>query len=206
MEGQLCRCLLTCVAWLAESPIERGWCLTGGIRLGWPENGKTKAQQTIKIIIAGVWGPVLVLVYLPLLLSKHLVEAWGKSLVEMNACNLNLMLFSVGVFVHSKQVFSNLSTFLNMTALYTYLDLILCIQRTYIHGGFRKKSLSNLRRGVFGMSGCLFKCLTRNFELVEGMRSLAKHPWAVHRHLALFCASDKSCRRKCLKAEMRLRK
>lgn len=49
--------------------------MTGGIRLGWPENGKTKAQQTIKIIIAGVWGLVLVLVYLPLLLSKHLVEA-----------------------------------------------------------------------------------------------------------------------------------
>lgn len=67
--------------------------------------------------------------------------------METNAHNLNLMLFSVGVFMHSKQVFSNLSTFLNITALYTYLDLILCIQ----HRGFLEKSQSNLGAGIFGM-------------------------------------------------------
>lgn len=114
------------------------------------------------------------------------------------------MLFSVGVFLHSKQVFSNLSTFLNMTALYTYLDLILCIHHIYT-GGFWKN-----HRAIWGEciwnAWCLSKCLPRNFGLVEGVRGPAKHPQAVHMHPALLCASDKSCRRKCQKGETRLRK
>lgn len=45
-----------------------------------------------------------------------------------------------------------------------------------IHRGFLRKSHSNLKKGVFGMPGCLFKCLARNFGLAEGAWGAAKHP------------------------------
>lgn len=50
-----------------------------------------------------------------------------KSLVKTNARYLNPMLFSAGVFMHSKPIFSKLSKFLNTTFLYTCLDSTLCI-------------------------------------------------------------------------------
>lgn len=117
-----------------------------------------------------------------------------KSLGKTNAHNLNQMLFSVGVFMHSKQIFSKLSKFSG------YDSSLYLLRLNPLHIIYITVYCWENRGVILGVVS--FGCLDVDSSVWQGIWhwrgawDSAKHSEHVHASHTLLCASYKPFRRK----------